>query len=139
MNADRPIHQAALRSAPAVALVGLLGLSGCMGLLNQGGGGSGDMFSHKEKEKPAAERFAVAQETAISGAHGGTPGTPIAWSDAVSGLQGSLVPAPGDIDQNGCRKFQQIVILTGETLEGSVVACTLGDDVWKLAGGPPRS
>ncbi|MBN9509189.1 MAG: hypothetical protein J0I21_08755 [Alphaproteobacteria bacterium] len=127
-----PKHQMTNRGLLAATLVLALGLDGCMGagLLARAAGKT--LFG--EKEKPPAERIATAQEQAISAVHGGNPGTPIAWSDAKSGIEGALLVAAGGEVANGCRAYQQTVILAGETLQGRLVACSGGDGKWKLSG-----
>ena len=93
------------------------------------------------KEKPPAERIAAAQGAAISSVHGGTPGTPIAWSDHKSGIQGTLLADAGPAGPDGCRTYQETVILSGETLQGHVSACAQKDGSWKLSDQalPPHS
>jgi surface antigen len=125
------------RGRLAVVMAQTLCLSGCMGAGLLAKTGANDLFG--KTEKPPAERIAMAQESAISAVHGGTSGTPIAWSDAPSGLQGALVPDPGDDQADTCRRYQQTVILAGETLQGRITACAQTDGSWKLSGGPRQT
>jgi surface antigen len=90
-----------------------------------------------KKERPPAERIAAAQATAISSVRGGTAGTPIAWSDQKSGVQGTLVPDDGPAGADGCRTYRQTVILSGETLQGRVTACQQKDGSWRLSDQAP--
>jgi surface antigen len=121
----------------AVVMIQTLCLSGCMGAGLLAKTGANDLFG--KTEKPPAERIATAQESAISAAHGGTSGTPIAWSDAPSGLEGALVPDRGGDNAESCRHYQQTVILAGETLQGQIAACSQQDGSWKLASGPRKT
>jgi surface antigen len=118
--------------------IGLLGLMlvlpGCVGMVAKAG--ADRLFGNKEK--PPAERIAAAQESAISSVHGGSPGTPIAWSDEKSGVQGALVADAGPDGANGCRQYQQTVILSGETLQGHAAACPQKDGSWKLSKEAPQ-
>jgi surface antigen len=115
----------------AVAAVLTLGLSGCMGAGLLARTGAKSLFG--EKEKPPAERIAAAQEEAIAAVHGGSPDVPIAWHDAKSGVQGTLIAVSGGDIPAECRLFQQTVILAGETLQGRVVACSQASGAWKLS------
>jgi surface antigen len=86
------------------------------------------------KKKSPAERIAAGQEEAISAVHGGSPETPIVWSDVKSGIRGAFLP-----DQNGdtpedCHKYRQTIIIGGQTLQGEIVACLQKDGSWKHAG-----
>jgi surface antigen len=118
-----------------VVVAALLSLNGCIGagmgiglLARSVVGLSGD------REAPPAERIASAQERALTEAHGGGPGTPVAWSDAKAGIQGTLIQ-DGNADRpDGCRHYRQTVILSGETLQGLAVACPQNDGAWKLLG-----
>ena len=119
-----------------IGLIGLLlALPGC-------GAGMLAKVGAKEllggKDKPPAERIAAAQATAISSAHGGSPATPIAWSDHKSGIQGTLVADDGPAGAGGCRTYQQTVILSGETLQGHVSACPQQGGSWKLSDQAPQ-
>jgi surface antigen len=118
-----------------VALALMLGLEGCIGLAARTG--AQQLFG--EKEKPPAQRIATAQESAISAVHGGSPGTPIAWSDTKSGIDGALTPTAGGEVPTGCRGYQETVVLAGETLQGRVVACAQNDGSWKLFQGTPQA
>lgn len=79
----------------------------------------------------------AAQEEAISAVHGGSSGTPITWSDAKSGVAGTLIPESGGDIPTTCRQYQQIVPLAGETLRGRVIACAQTGGSWKLLGKEP--
>lgn len=122
------------RATTSIAIILLsLDLSGCLGLAKNG---AQRFFG--EKEKPPADRIATAQQAAIGDVHGGSPGMPIAWSDATSGIEGTLLPQAGGADiPAGCRSYQQTVILAGETLRGRVIACPQGDGSWKIMRGLP--
>lgn len=91
------------------------------------------------KDKPAAERIAAAQGSAIASVNGGAPGTPIAWSDSKSGIQGTLIADATPPDADGCRTYRQTVILSGEMLQGRAAACPQKDGSWKLSDRAPRS
>jgi surface antigen len=117
-----------------IAALALFGLAGC---------GGGDLLTHGSKGvfgdgKPLSERVGEAQTATISAVQGGTPGKPIAWTDSVTGLQGALVPDPGEPDAGGCRRYKQTVVLAGEILEGPVTACGQPGGSWKLSGGAGR-
>ena len=105
------------------------GLSGCVGLAVK----SGAQALFGDKDKPPAERIASEQGKALSSVHGGSAGTPIAWSDTASGIEGSLVADAGADDADGCRRYQETVILVGETLQGPVMACAQKDGSWKIS------
>ena len=120
--------------AVTVVILLSLGLGGCVGLATKG---AERLFG--EKQKPPAQRITTAQQAAITEVHGGSPGTPIAWSDEKSGIQGTLMPEAGGEVSNGCRQYQETVILAGETLRGRVAACPQGDGSWKLSTGPAQS
>jgi surface antigen len=109
-------------------------LTGCMGVGLLARTGAKDLFS--KKEKPPGERIAAAQEQAITAAHGGSPGTLIAWSDEKSGIQGALTPEASDDIKTDCWQYRQTIILAGETLQGQVTACSQKDGSWKLSGEP---
>jgi surface antigen len=111
-----------------------LNLGGCMGLATKG---AQQLFG--DKEKPPADRIAAEQEAAISVVHGGSAGIPITWTDKTSGIQGALVAEASGEVPNGCRPYQQTVILAGETLQGRVVACSQTDGSWKLFKGSLQS
>lgn len=120
-----------MRPGPlTVVIVLTLGLTGCVGL-----GKSAAQKLFGKKETTPTEKITAAQEEAISLVHGGSPGTPIMWTDATSGIRGALVPDSGADVPNGCRQYQQTVILAGETLQGQIVACSQKDGSWKLFGG----
>lgn len=125
------------RGRLAVVTTLALCLSGCMGAGLLAKTGANDLFG--KREKPPAERIATAQESAISAVHGGTSGTPIAWSDAPSGLEGALVPDPDADNAASCRHYRQTIILAGETLQGQITACSQQDGSWKLASGPRQT
>jgi len=82
--------------------------------------------------KPSAERIADAQIQAISGAQGGGPDTPIAWSEPKSGLQGMLVQEAGPAGSDGCHRYRQTIILNGQTLRGQLIACAQPSGSWTL-------
>ena len=107
-------------------LAPVVGLSGCMGL------GFVARSAYDQFDKKPAEGIASAQSEAISNANGGAPGTPIAWSDAKSGLKGTLMLDQAAVAPEGCHEFQQTVILSGETLRGQAVACLQKDNRWKV-------
>lgn len=112
-----------------------LTLDGCVGAgLHLARSAFGTSSTDQDKEKPPAERITAAQEQAISAALGGGPDTPIAWSDKVSGLQGTLVQDGGGDAINGCRHYRNTVILSGEVLRGVLAACPQQNGAWKLQG-----
>ncbi len=113
-----------------------MGLSGCVGAgMMVARTASDGLF----KEKSAAERIAAEQDKAISAVHGGSPGTPIAWSDAKSGIEGRFLPDQDGDAPEGCHKYQQTIIIAGETLQGQIASCLQKDGSWKLAGEKPGS
>lgn len=116
---------------PAIAVLLALGLCNCVGAGMLAKTGAKEIFGG---DKGAAERIAKAQEKAISAAQGGSAGAPIAWSDSASGIQGSFVlQSDGDAPQ-GCHRYQQTIVLAGETLQGVTTACQQKDGSWKLSG-----
>jgi surface antigen len=116
------------RSAMVIVILLPVALTGCLGLATKG---ASQLFG--EKQKPPAERIAAAQQAAIAEVHGGSPGTPIAWADDKSGIQGTLMPEVASDGAHGCRHYQETVILAGETLRGRVAACPQSDGSWKLS------
>jgi surface antigen len=118
-----------------IGLAGLmLILPGCAGAGLLAKAGAHKLFG--DKEKPPAERIAAAQEKAISSAHGGAPDTPVAWSDGKSGIQGALIADNVPVGADGCRAYQQTIVLSGETLQGRATACPQKDGSWKLSSQP---
>ncbi len=86
-----------MRPGPlTVVIVLTLGLTGCVGL-----GKSAAQKLFGKKETTPTEKITAAQEEAISLVHGGSPGTPIMWTDATSGIRGALVPEL----RRGCAKW----------------------------------
>jgi len=125
-----------------VSIAAAAGLSGCIGA----GMGTGLLIRTAgnyigSKETPPSDRIRDAQEQALTEAQGGSPGIPVAWSDDKTGLKGTMVEDGGADVPNGCRRYQQTVILAGEALQGSLAACHQEDGSWKLLndnfGKPP--
>jgi hypothetical protein len=114
-----------------VIALAAMGLSGCIGAgMIAARTASGGVF----KKKSPAERIAAVQGEAISAVHGGSPETPIVWSDVKSGIQGAfLLDHNGDATED-CHKYRQTIIIGSETLQGEIVACLQKDGSWKLAG-----
>jgi surface antigen len=86
------------------------------------------------RQDPPGSRIAAAQEQALAQAHGGGPDIPVAWSDAKAGIEGTLHQEGSAEHADGCRRYRQTVILTGETLQGTAIACPRQDGAWKLLG-----
>ena len=118
------------RSTLLLAALLSCSLTGCVGMVAKAG--AERLFG--DKEKTADERARKAQESAIAGALGGSAGTPIAWSDATSGIKGTLMPDSVGDAPGKCRHYQETIILAGETLQGPVTACAQQDGTWKLDG-----
>ena len=115
-----------------LVVVAALSLAGC----GAGAAVQAAKYVFYEKDKEPAERIALEQEKSLSEAHGGVADVPIAWADEKSGIKGALVPDGGDADAKGCRKYRQNVILSGQTLAGSVSACPQKDGAWVLLDRP---
>jgi surface antigen len=125
-----------MKNARVAVVLLALGLNGCMGVGMLARGGTRAMLG--KGDEPPAKRVAAAQAAAIAAVRGGSPGIPIVWSDAKSGLQGALLPEAGD-EAGVCRRYRQTLIVAGETLEGRLVACAQANGTWRLSGEPAFS
>jgi surface antigen len=106
-------------------LVGTLSVGGCFGV---------GMVARKalgDKDKDGASVVA-AQEQALTAAHGGSPGTPIPWSDKKTGIQGTLQWVSRAKPADGCHQYNQTLNIGTETVHGAVKACPHADGTWHL-------
>ncbi len=116
------------------ALTLTLALGGCMALA---GRGAKELLGGREKS--ASDKLTAAQEAAITGAHGGTAGIPIFWTEKNSGLQGALTPENEEISSNGCRNYRLTLAIGPEDLDGRIAACLQSGGSWKITPAPPAA
>jgi len=116
----------------AVILVATFGLQGCFGVGMVAHTALGDKAGLGGKGTPPAETVAAAQEQALTAAHGGSPGASVAWSDAKSGMRGTLIQDTRGGSPDGCRRYRQTIVLGTQTVQGAVSACPQTDGTWKL-------